>query len=107
MTISKDDVLRVAELAHLELSGAEVEMYRAQLDSILSYIGKLNELDTAAVEPMAGGRPSVGGQPVGGDAETLRVDSEKPRAVIADVMRGAPDPSPDGRYIRVPKVIER
>lgn len=103
MKISKEDVLRVAELAHLELSEAEVETYRAQLDSILSYVGKLNELDTAAVEPMAGGRPAG----VGGDADPLRVDSVRPSEVIGDVMRVAPDPSPDGRYVRVPKVIER
>ena len=103
MKISKEDVIRVAELAHLELSEAEVETYRAQLDSILNYVGKLNELDTAAVEPMAGGRPAG----VGGDADPLREDTERPSEVIADVLRVAPDPSPDGRYIRVPKVIER
>jgi len=107
MTISKEDVLRVAELAHLELQPDEVETYRAQLDSILSYIGKLNELDTTQIEPMAGGRPSVDGVPVGGAADTLRADSERPCDVIADVMQGAPDASPDGRYIRVPKVIDR
>jgi len=107
MKINKEDVLRVAELAHLELSETEVETYRAQLDSILSYIGKLNELDTAQVEPMSGGRPSVGGVPVGGAADTLRADTERPCDVIAEVMKVAPDPSPDARYIRVPKVIER
>jgi aspartyl-tRNA(Asn)/glutamyl-tRNA(Gln) amidotransferase subunit C len=47
MKISREDVLRVAELAHLELPEAEVEKYRQQLDSILEYAGKLNELDTS------------------------------------------------------------
>ncbi len=103
MKISKEDVARVAELAHLELTGAELETYRSQLDSILSYIGKLNELDTAQVEPMAGGRPAG----VGGDADSLRADSPQPCDVIRDVLKIAPDPSPDGLYIRVPKVIER
>src|SRR2546423_15643974 len=51
--ISREDVLRVAEVAYLELSEAELEMYRLQIDEILEYIGKLNELDTAKVEPMA------------------------------------------------------
>src|SRR5437879_5071183 len=51
--ISREDVLRVAELAYLDLSEAELETYRAQIDEILEYIGKLNELDTAKVEPMA------------------------------------------------------
>ena len=44
MKISREDVLRVAELAHLELSPHEVELYRGQLDEILSYIGKLRSL---------------------------------------------------------------
>ena len=44
MKISREDVLRVAELAHLEFSPEEVELYGSQLDEILSYIGKLEEL---------------------------------------------------------------
>ena len=52
MKISREDVQRVAELAYLDLSEAELEMYRTQIDEILEYIGKLNELDTAGVEPM-------------------------------------------------------
>jgi aspartyl/glutamyl-tRNA(Asn/Gln) amidotransferase C subunit len=46
-------VERVAELAYLDLSEAELENYRNQLDDILEYIGKLDELDTSRVEPMA------------------------------------------------------
>src|ERR1700724_1363751 len=53
MKITREDVLRVAELAHLELSEAEIEMFSRQLDSILTYVEKLNELDTSNVEPMA------------------------------------------------------
>src|SRR5437879_13257552 len=51
--ISREDVLRVAELAYLDLSEAELEVYRAQIDEILEYIGKLNQLATANGEPMA------------------------------------------------------
>ena len=53
MKISREEVLRVAELAHLELSEAEAETYRGQLDSILEYVDKLNEVDLSGVEPMA------------------------------------------------------
>jgi len=53
LKITRADVERVAELAYLDLSEAELEMYRAQIDEILEYIGKLNELDTANVAPMA------------------------------------------------------
>ena len=53
MKISREEVIRVAELAHLGLSPEEIETYREQLDGILSYIDKLNELDIANVEPMS------------------------------------------------------
>ena len=65
MTISREDVLRVAELAHLELTPEEIELYRGQLDEILAYIGKLEKLDVANVQPMAQvlfaapGRPTI------------------------------------------------
>src|SRR5712691_6653190 len=100
MKISREDVLRVAELAYLDLSEAELEMYRAQIDEILEYIGKLNELDTAKVEPMA----QVLSDDQTADA-TLREDLIVPCAVAEDVLRHAPDPEPP--YFRVPKVIER
>src|SRR6266849_10876273 len=100
MKISREDVLRVAELAYLDLSEAELEMYRAQIDEILEYIGKLNELDTAKVEPMA----QVLSDDQTADA-TLREDLVVPCAVAEDVLRHAPDPEPP--YFRVPKVIER
>ena len=53
MKITREGVLRVAELAYLDLSEDELEKYRRQIDEILDYIGKLNELDTSGVEPMA------------------------------------------------------
>jgi len=100
MKISREDVVRVAELAYLELSEAELEKYRAQIDEILEYIDKLNELDTADVEPMA--------QVLASDQQadaTLREDLVVPCAVAEEVLRHAPDP--ESPYFRVPKVIER
>jgi len=93
-------VLRVAELAYLDLSEAELEMYRAQVDEILEYIGKLNELDTANVEPMA----QVLADDQTADA-TLREDIVVPCVVAVDILKQAPDP--ETPYFRVPKVIER
>ena len=100
MKISREDVVRVAELAYLDLTEAELEMYRTQLDEILEYIGKLNELDTSKVEPMA--QVLTDGQTA--DA-TLREDLVVPCAVAEEVLQHAPDPDPP--YFRVPKVIER
>lgn len=100
MKISREDVLRVAELAYLDLTDAELEMYRAQIDEILEYIGKLNELNTANVEPMA----QVLADDQTADA-TLREDIVMPCAVAEDILKQAPDP--EAPYFRVPKVIER
>ena len=100
MKISRDDVLRVAELAYLDLSESELETYREQLDEILEYIGKLNELDTANVEPMA----QVLTDDQTADA-TLRDDVVVPCAIAAEVLQQAPDPEPP--FFRVPKVIDR
>jgi aspartyl-tRNA(Asn)/glutamyl-tRNA(Gln) amidotransferase subunit C len=125
MKITREDVLRVAELAHLELSENEVELYRGQLDSILEYVEKLNLLDTTSVEPMAGGRPSgisdlesqipsSSPETITGDA-ALRSDFPWPSPPIdpAEALRVAPDPSPAPAaaggpgFFRVPKVIDR
>jgi len=100
MKISREDVSRVAELAYLDLSEDELEKYRAQVDEILEYIGKLNELDTTKVQPMA----QVLTEAQTADA-TLREDLVVPCAVADDVLDHAPDREPP--YFRVPKVIER
>jgi len=100
MKISREDVVRVAELAYLDLSETELETYRAQIDEILEYIGKLNELDTAEVEPMA----QVLSDDQTSDA-TLREDKVLPCGISAEILKQAPDPEPP--FFRVPKVIER
>ncbi len=100
MKITREDVLRVAELAYLDLSETELETYRKQVDEILEYIGKLNELDTTNVEPMA----QVLTDDQTADA-TLREDIEVPCHGAAELLKQAPDPEPP--YFRVPKVIER
>jgi aspartyl-tRNA(Asn)/glutamyl-tRNA(Gln) amidotransferase subunit C len=53
MALREDEVRYVARLAHLELTDDEVRRFRPQLESILDYIAKLNELDIENVEPMA------------------------------------------------------
>lgn len=117
MKISREDVLRVAELAHLDLSPEEVELYGGQLDEILAYIGKLQELDVTNVEPMTQSLPRefVAERP-GASAHTmlpgvaesepnLREDIVQPCTIGADVLAHAPDAAKP--FFRVPKVIER
>ena len=101
MIISREDVLHVAELAHLELTETELETFQRQLDSILTYMEKLKELDTSQVEPMAQVLSGVAPE----ENPALREDVPAACDVAKDVLSGAPDPSQ--RYFRVPKVIER
>jgi aspartyl-tRNA(Asn)/glutamyl-tRNA(Gln) amidotransferase subunit C len=105
MKISREDVLRVADLAHLGLSPEEIETYRDQLDGILSYIDKLKELDITNVDPMA----QVIYAPVTSDASSshpeLREDVVRPCNVAEPILSTAPDAAKP--FFRVPKVIDR
>ena len=112
MKISREEVLRVAQLANLELSGEEAETYRAQLDAILEYIDKLNRLKVDNVEPMAqilersastAALPSVA--PVETDDSGTREDILLPCNYGEAVLDQAPEAKKP--YFRVPKVIER
>lgn len=50
--VTKEELLSVAELAMLELTDEEVEMYAQDLSAFMAYADKLNELNTDGVEPM-------------------------------------------------------
>lgn len=51
MNISKEEVLKVAQLARLELTKGEVDSITAQLDKVLGYMAKLSEVDTENIKP--------------------------------------------------------
>jgi aspartyl-tRNA(Asn)/glutamyl-tRNA(Gln) amidotransferase subunit C len=53
MALTRDEVLHVAELARLSLVPEEIEVVTRQLNDILAYVEKLQELDTEGVEPLA------------------------------------------------------
>ena len=53
MSVSEQDVDRVAELANLELTSGEKASMLRDLNSVLDYFAQLNELDTTGVEPLA------------------------------------------------------
>ena len=50
-TITNDDVRHLAQLSRLQMSDAEVESLRADIEKIINYINQLDELDTDGVEP--------------------------------------------------------
>ncbi len=105
MKISREDVLHVAELAHLELSEGEVQSIQRELDSILTYMEKLGELETSQVEPLAQVLFDAPAQDKPGEEIALREDVPVACALTGEALAGAPDPSPP--YFRVPKVIDR
>ena len=49
--LSKEDVLKLAQLARLEISEDEIEHYREELSTILEYVAKLDSVDIAGLEP--------------------------------------------------------
>ena len=53
MALTREEVLHVANLARLSLAPEEIELFTRQLNDILAYVEKLQELDTAGVEPLA------------------------------------------------------
>jgi aspartyl-tRNA(Asn)/glutamyl-tRNA(Gln) amidotransferase subunit C len=105
MPISREDVLRVAELAHLGLSPEEVETYGRQLGEILAYVEKLKELDVTNVEPMAQVLYAAADATGKESHPELREDTLRPSDVAEAVLAKAPDA--EKPFFRVPKVIER
>lgn len=99
MKITEKDVSYVAELANLELTPEQKAEFLDQLDSILGYMEKLNELDTSAVEPMAQVLYEQD------ETETLRADAQRPSFSADVALANAPEKG-QGMFL-VPKVIER
>ena len=112
MRVTEKDVTYVADLANLELSEDERTHMVRDLNSILDYIDRLNELDTANVEPMAqvSDRYGVDESKQGSErfAYASRQDVvEGLRKSLSQETALANAPDSDGTFFRVPKVIER
>ena len=99
--VTVEEVHRVAELAHLELTPEESGRMLTDLNAILDYVAELNQLDTSGVAPLA--QVSELGNAVAASAP--RTDEVKPSLDRAVVMAEAPES--DGAFFKVPKVIER
>jgi aspartyl-tRNA(Asn)/glutamyl-tRNA(Gln) amidotransferase subunit C len=106
MSVSEQDVERVAELANLELTAGEKAAMLRDLNSVLGYFAQLNQLDTTSVPPMTQVADQLA---LGREAEEnvlhLRLDEVAPSLNRDRVMASAPDT--DGVFFKVPKVIER
>lgn len=99
MKLTEENVRYVAGLANLTLSESEIHQYADELSNILTYVDKLNELNTTGVEPMAQVLFAAG------DTASLREDVERAPLTNAEALGNAPLAT--GGYYKVPKVIER
>jgi aspartyl-tRNA(Asn)/glutamyl-tRNA(Gln) amidotransferase subunit C len=112
MRVTEKDVTYVADLANLELSADERSGMVRDLNSILDYIDRLNELDTSNVEPMAqvSDRYGVDESKQGSDRFAYASREDVPeglRKSLTQEVALANAPDADGTFFRVPKVIER
>ena len=95
MAITREAVRHIALLARLPLSAEEEAAFTEQLDHILAHFQRLDNLDTSAVEPTAHITPMA--TPFRDDVAVNRPD---PDAWLAN------SPARDGRFFKVPKIIE-
>jgi aspartyl-tRNA(Asn)/glutamyl-tRNA(Gln) amidotransferase subunit C len=95
LKLSTQDVEYVAKLARLDVTEAEKEKFTAQLNDILLYIDKLNELDTTGVVPMSHAIAVT---------NAFREDKMVESLGTEKALANAPDAR--GEFFRVPKVID-
>lgn len=95
MKIERKEVEYVAHLARLEFNEDEKDRFTLQLNNILMYMDKLNQVDTAGVEPMSHAIALN---------NAFREDIVKESLGNEQSLANAPDPR--GEFFRVPKVIE-
>lgn len=93
--LTREDVLRIAELARLELTNDEVELFTRQLADILRYVEQIQSLDTAGVTPTS----HVTHRPVERDDT---VHETLPRSAA---LANAPDAANEAGLFKVPRVI--
>ncbi len=94
MAVSKADVEYIATLARLSFSESEKEAMTHDLNEILAYVEKLNELNTEHIEPLTN---------MGDRTNVLREDIPMPSISNQDALKNAPDFQ--DRFFKVPKVI--
>lgn len=95
MKITSDDVRHVARLARITLIDEQVEIFRKQLNDIVEYVEKLNEIETSNIEPTSHIVPLN---------NIFREDLMIPSLPRQEMLRNAPDSNE--RFYIVPKIIE-
>ena len=93
--LSRDEALKVAKLACLTVSNEEADRATEKLNSILGYVGRLDEVNVEGVEPMSH---------VHGSTNVFREDVVTPSLPVKELL--AITPASSGRFIKVPIVID-
>src|ERR1043166_471 len=98
MPITEADIEKIAQLAHLDITNDERQMFAPQISEIVTYVEQLNAIDTTAAEPALGGLT-----PEGEQTDSSRSDELQPSLG----QKLALDPAPDAAagHFRVPKVL--
>jgi aspartyl-tRNA(Asn)/glutamyl-tRNA(Gln) amidotransferase subunit C len=95
MSLTREEVEHVARLAHVGLSGAEIDKFRDQLSQLVDFFEILNRVDTSGVPPTSQALPLE---------NVMRADEPRPPLEADQILANAPIRS-DG-YFRVRKVLE-
>ncbi len=96
MNIDKDTVEKIAHLARLEFDEKEQEQVINDMNNMLSFVNKLNEVDTSTVEPLIY---------MSDETNILRDDEVKQEITQDQALKNAP--KKDSDYFKVPKVIDK
>lgn len=94
-TLTRADVARIAELARLELTPDELDLFTRQLGDILGYVEQIRGLDTSGVAATS----HVSRQPV------ERPDAPVESLPRAEALANAPDAAPEAGLFKVPRVL--
>ncbi|GIL22430.1 MAG: aspartyl/glutamyl-tRNA(Asn/Gln) amidotransferase subunit C [Bacteroidota bacterium] len=95
MELDKETLNKIAHLARLEFNEKDAEAMLKDMSSILSFVEKLNEVNTEGVEPLT---------TMSHELNALREDKISPHLNTSTALESAPEK--DNTYFRVPKVLE-
>ena len=96
MNITRKDVEKLAHLSRLELTEEELIAMESDMNKMLQFVEKINELDLEGIEPLAY---------MSDEVNVLRNDEVKQDITHDEALKNAPDKDTD--YFRVPKVIRK
>jgi len=96
MSLTRQDVEKIAHLARLSITAQEMPVYVSSLSSIVNFVDELSRADTGGVQPMA--------HPLDGQHQRLRADEVSERDTREKYQQNAPAVAA-GLYV-VPRVIE-